>query len=80
VAARASPYEDRLLPPLRLRGDDRDDERREGTLPPARRASDRPIAIACLRLVTLLPERPERSWPRFISCMARSTFWLDFLP
>src|SRR5262249_43172227 len=30
--------------------------------------------MACLRLVTRFPERPERSWPRFISCMARSTF------
>ena len=29
-----------------------------GTFAPDRRASDRPIAIACLRLVTFLPERP----------------------
>jgi len=29
-----------------------------GTLAPARRASDNPIAIACLRLVTFLPDRP----------------------
>jgi len=39
---------------------------RDGTLPPARRAWDNPIAIACLRLRTFLPERPERSVPRFI--------------
>jgi hypothetical protein len=47
---------------------------RFGTLPPARRASDKPIAIACLRLVTLRPLRPERRVPRFRSCMAFSTF------
>lgn len=45
-----------------------------GTLPPARRASDRPMAMACLRLVTFLPERPERSVPRFISCIVFFTF------
>ena len=50
----------------------RDDRR--GTLAPERLASDSPIAMACLRLVTFLPERPERSWPRFLSCIARSTF------
>ena len=47
---------------------------RRGTLAPARRASDRPIAIACLRLLTSLTERPLRSLPRFISCIARRTF------
>jgi len=40
---------------------------------PARRASDKPIAIACRRLLTRLPERPLRSLPRFISCSARRT-------
>jgi hypothetical protein len=44
-----------------------------GTFAPDRRASERPIAMACLRLVTFLPERPERSCPRFISCMLLST-------
>jgi hypothetical protein len=48
-------------------------DRRRGTLPPARRASDRPIAMACFRLVTFLPDRPERNFPRFISCIARPT-------
>jgi hypothetical protein len=43
-------------------------------LAPARRASDKPIAIACLRLLTLRPERPLLSLPRFISCIARRTF------
>ena len=51
-----------------------------GTLPPARRASERPIAIACLRLVTFLPEPPLRSVPRFRSCIAFSTFSEAFLP
>lgn len=50
-----------------------------GTLAPARRASDNPIAMACLRLVTLLPERPSRNSPCFISCIALPTFSLAFL-
>jgi len=49
-------------------------------LPPERRASESPIAIACLRLVTFLPERPERSSPRFISCMLRLTLREAFGP
>lgn len=32
------------------------------------------MAIACLRLFTFAPERPLRSLPRFISCIARLTF------
>src|SRR5579872_5020954 len=44
-----------------------------GTLAPARRASDSPMAIACFGLVTFLPDRPLRSVPCFISSMARST-------
>jgi hypothetical protein len=51
-----------------------------GTFPPARRASDNPIAIACLRLVTRLRDRPLRSVPRFRSCIAFSTFCEAFLP
>jgi hypothetical protein len=54
--------------------------RRFGTFAPERRASDSPIAIACLRLVTLRPERPLRSLPRFLSCIARLTFCDAFLP
>ena len=34
--------------------------------------------MACLRLFTFLPDRPERSFPRFRSCIARSTFLLAF--
>src|SRR5579871_328621 len=56
------------------------EERLRGTLPPAARASLRPIAIACLRLVTFLPERPDLSSPRFISCIARLTFLPAFGP
>ncbi len=50
-----------------------------GTLAPERRASERPIAIACLRLLTVLPERPLFSLPRLRSCIARSTFFEAFL-
>jgi hypothetical protein len=44
-----------------------------GTFPPSRRASLRPIAIACLRLVTFLPD-PERSVPFLRLRIARATF------
>jgi hypothetical protein len=58
-----------------LRDRERDrEEPRDGTLAPERRASDSPMAIACFRFFTRLPEPPERSLPRFISCIARSTF------
>src|SRR2546426_823826 len=46
----------------------------------ARRASLRPMAIACLRLVTFLPERPDRSVPCLRSRIARSTFLEAFGP
>jgi hypothetical protein len=60
---------------LARRADDR-----AGTLPPSRRASERPIAIACRRLLTRLLERPDLRVPRFISCMARPTFVLALRP
>ena len=44
------------------------------------RASDRPMAIACLRLFTFLPERPLFSVPRFRSCIALRTFCCAFFP
>jgi hypothetical protein len=44
-----------------------------GTFAPFSRASLRPIAIACLRLVTLRPLRPLRSVPRFARCTASRT-------
>jgi len=52
---------------------------REGTLAPALRASDNPIAIACLRLFTFLPDLPDLSFPSFISCIDRSTLEEAFL-
>jgi hypothetical protein len=51
-----------------------------GTLAPRRRASDRPIAIACFPLVTLFAERPERSVPRLRSRIALPTFLLAVGP
>jgi len=51
-----------------------------GTLPPARRASDRPIAIACLRLFTFLPERPLFNVPLLRSCIAFLTLLFALLP
>src|SRR5262249_50874782 len=44
-----------------------------GTFAPALRASDKPIAMACFRLVTRLPERPLRSVPCLRSSIARLT-------
>jgi hypothetical protein len=52
---------------------DDEDDLRFGTLAPARRASDKPIAIACLRLVTFLPDRPLRRVPRLRSRIVFST-------
>src|SRR5262245_9112019 len=64
---------DDLRPPLR-------DPIRFGTFAPASRASERPMAMACLRLVTRLPERPLFSVPRLRSRIARSTFSPAFFP
>ena len=50
-----------------------------GTLPPSRRASDKPIAIACFLLFTFWPEL-LRSFPSFNSCIVCSTFSCDFFP
>ena len=44
-----------------------------GTFAPFLRASDRPIAMACLRLLTVLPEPPDLSVPFLRLCMARLT-------
>jgi hypothetical protein len=53
----------------------REDDLRDGTLSPSRRASLRPIAMACLRLVTLRPLDPERSVPCLRSRITFSTFF-----
>src|ERR687897_847289 len=60
--------EARLRPPLR------------GTFAPERRALERPIAMACLRFFTFLPERPLRSEPDLRFFIARLTFFAAFLP
>jgi hypothetical protein len=44
-----------------------------GTFCPADRASERPIAIACLRLLTVRPERPLFNVPALRFFIARST-------
>src|SRR5579885_1854352 len=44
-----------------------------GTFAPDLRASERPMAMACLRLVTFLPLRPLFSLPFFIARISRST-------
>jgi len=51
-----------------------------GTLAPARRASESPIAIACFRLLTFLPELPLFSVPALRSCMTFLTFSDAFFP
>src|SRR5882762_1486949 len=51
-----------------------------GTFPPSLLASDKPIAIACLRLVTFFPDRPLLSSPCFRSCIALCTFSCAFSP
>ena len=56
----------------------RDDDFLDGTLPPFSRASLKPIAIACLRLVTRLPELLFNV-PFFLRRIADSTrFDADF--
>src|SRR5207248_3123742 len=51
-----------------------------GTLAPFLRACDRPIAMACLRLLTFVPDLPLLSLPRLYSCIVFSTFLLAALP
>jgi hypothetical protein len=50
-----------------------------GTFLPLARASDNPIAIACLRLLTFLPERPLFKVPALRFFIARSTSAEAFL-
>jgi hypothetical protein len=50
----------------------------DGTFCPFSRASDNPIAIACLRLLTFLPLRPLVSVPFFFRRMALSTVLFAF--
>ena len=50
-----------------------------GTFLPLARASERPIAIACLRLLTVLPERPLFKVPALRFFIARLTSVEAFL-
>jgi hypothetical protein len=50
-----------------------------GTFLPFARASDNPIAIACLRLLTFLPERPLFKVPALRFFITRSTSAEAFL-
>jgi hypothetical protein len=71
------------LVPLRLdalREDDlREDDLRLGTFAPDLRASESPMAIACLRLLTVLLARPLFSLPRLYLCIALPTFFCAVL-
>ena len=49
-----------------------------GTFAPERRASESPIAIACLGFVTFLPLRPLFNLPRLNSCISVSTCFCAF--
>ena len=51
-----------------------------GTLAPASRASDNPIATACFGFVTFFPDPPLLSFPSLNSRMVSSTFCCAFLP
>lgn len=51
-----------------------------GTFAPLRRASESPMAMACLRLFTVLPLLPLLSVPFFFLCIARSTAFVAPLP
>ena len=54
----------------------RDEDFFFGTRAPLRRASDSPMAIACLRLVTLFFDvAPRFNVPRFLSRIAFATFF-----
>ena len=51
------------------------DDLRDGTLSPSRRASEMPIAMACLRLFTFLPDPPLFSFPSPYSCITFETLF-----
>ncbi|MCU1347235.1 MAG: hypothetical protein JWO56_265 [Acidobacteria bacterium] len=53
---------------------------RDGTLPPAARASEIPMAMACFRLFTFLPEPPLFNFPSPYSCITFEIFFFDFGP
>jgi hypothetical protein len=53
---------------------------RDGTLSPSARASEIPIAMACLRLFTFAPEPPLFSFPSPYSCITFEIFFCAFAP
>jgi hypothetical protein len=57
-----------------------DEDFLRGTLAPARRAWDNPMAIACFRLFTFFPDRPLFRVPFFRSRIAFATFSEAFFP
>lgn len=57
----------------------RDEDLRAGTFAPSFRASESPIAMACLRLFTFFP-LPLRSLPCFIACISSWTLLCAFGP
>lgn len=66
---------DFLEPPL----DFFDEDLRDGVLSPSARASEIPMAIACLRLVTFLPELLF-NFPSPYSCIVLLTLFCAFFP
>jgi hypothetical protein len=62
-----------------LRDPLREEDLRDGTLPPFSRASLSPIAIACFRLFTLPPD-PLFSVPFFLRRIADFTFFCADFP
>lgn len=76
-----APPDDFFEPPDDLREllDFLDDDLRDGTLSPSARASEMPMAIACLRFVTFLPE-PLFNFPSPYSCIVLLTLFCAFFP
>ena len=74
--------DERFLEEERFFDDERffEDDFLDGTFAPFCRASDNPMAIACLRLVTFFPERPLRSVPFFFRCIALLTLFCELFP
>jgi hypothetical protein len=71
---------DFLREDLRPPDDFFEEDRLRGTFAPFSRASESPIAIACLRLFTVRPLPPLLSVPDFRLCIARFTLLLAAFP
>jgi hypothetical protein len=57
-----------------------DEALRDGTLSPSARASEMPMAMACLRLFTFAPEPPLFNLPEPYSCITFETFFCALGP